>query len=92
MKTLIKNGLLIDGTGSEPVKDHIVVVEDQKITYAGAASAYSSDGSETVIDAQGGTIVPGFIDTHVHMMMEYASVAERLETPFSYSTTRQLNT
>lgn len=83
-KTIIKNGLLIDGMGKEAQQGQVVVVDGSRITYVGGESGYAASGEETVIDAGGNTIVPGFIDTHVHMMMEYASVAERLATPFSF--------
>ncbi|MBT2217690.1 amidohydrolase family protein [Virgibacillus dakarensis] len=84
MKQLIKNGLLIDGKDGEVKKDHVVVVDGEKITYAGPEKAYAATGEETIIDAQGGTILPGLIDSHVHMMMEYQPVAEKLATPFSF--------
>lgn len=35
------------------------------------------------VDAQGGTILPGFIDTHVHMMMQFSSIPEMIAAPFS---------
>ncbi|BAC12261.1 amidohydrolase family protein [Oceanobacillus iheyensis] len=81
---LIKNGLFIDGNGGEPQKDAVIVVKDNQIAYVGPETAYSSSGEEQVVDAEGGTILPGMIDTHVHMMMEFSPVAERLETPFSF--------
>lgn len=83
-QTIINNGLLIDGTGAEPTKGKIVVVSGNRIDYVGDEAGYTPTGNETKIDAQGGAIVPGFIDTHVHMMMEYSPVAERLATPFSF--------
>ncbi|WP_067725873.1 metal-dependent hydrolase family protein [Oceanobacillus damuensis] len=83
-RTLIKNGLLIDGNGGEPQKNAAVVLEDNRIVYAGEESGYTSTGEETILDAQGGTIIPGLIDTHVHMMMEFSSAADRLAKPFSF--------
>lgn len=83
-RTLIKNGIVIDGTGGEPQKDAIVVVENNRIAYVGSENGYTANGEEKVLDAQGGTVLPGMIDTHVHMMMEFSPVAERLETPFSF--------
>ncbi|MGP4072095.1 amidohydrolase family protein [Piscibacillus sp. B03] len=83
-RTLIKNGLLIDGNGGEPHSGQVVVVEGKKIKYVGPESSYTSAGDENVVDAQGGTILPGLIDTHVHMMLEYSPLAERLTKPFSY--------
>ena len=93
-KTLIKNALLIDGNGGEAKKDHIVVVDGNKLEYVGEASGYTPLGDEHVVDAQGGTILPGLIDSHVHMMMEYVPVAKKLETPFSmmyYNAVKHLN-
>ncbi|WP_424236863.1 amidohydrolase family protein [Bhargavaea ginsengi] len=81
--TIIENGQIIDGTGSEP-RQGIVVVKDNKIDYIGDASGYTKTGDETVVDAGGNTVLPGFIDTHVHMMFEYAPLQQRLTTPFSY--------
>lgn len=83
-KLLIKNGLCIDGKSSEPKKNWIVVIDGEKIVYFGEEASYSLSGDETVIDANGGTILPGLIDTHVHMMLEFSPIAERLATPFSF--------
>ncbi|MFD1446230.1 metal-dependent hydrolase family protein [Oceanobacillus profundus] len=83
-KTIIKNGLLIDGNGGEIQQGAIVVVEGNCIQYVGPESMYTADGNEAVLDAQGGTIMPGLIDTHVHMMLEFSPVAKRLTTPFSF--------
>lgn len=83
-KTIVKNGLLIDGNGGEPKDGQIIVVEGERIVYIGDEASYTASGDETIIDAAGGTILPGFIDTHVHMMMEFSPVQERLATPFSF--------
>lgn len=83
-KTVIKNGQVIDGHGGEPIANGIVVIEDNTLQFVGKEEEYTVSGEEEIIDAQGGTILPGFIDTHVHMMMEYGPVQQRLETPFSF--------
>lgn len=94
-KTIIENGLLIDGNGGEAKENQIVVTSDERIDYVGEASGYTRTGDETVVDAKGGTILPGLIDSHVHMMMEYVPVAKKLETPFSmmyYQAAKHLKT
>ena len=83
-KTAIKNGRLIDGLGGQPVSDGLVVFEGNTLLYAGEAEGYTLTGDETIVDAGGGTILPGLIDAHVHVMMEFEGVQKRLETPFSY--------
>ncbi|WP_432360916.1 amidohydrolase family protein [Sporosarcina sp. UB5] len=84
VKTIIRNGALIDGNGEEPKQGQIVVVDKNRIEYVGAEDGYNAMGDEQVIDATGKTILPGFIDTHVHMMLEFSPIPERLATPFSF--------
>ena len=61
--TLIHNGRLIDGTGSPAIADGAVLIHNNQIQAAGAkADLTVPDAAVTMIDAQGGTILPGFID------------------------------
>ncbi|RIJ51028.1 amidohydrolase family protein [Clavibacter lycopersici] len=71
--TRLTGARLIDGTGRPPVDDAVVVVDDAGvIAYAGpAATAPPADGARTV-DLGGRTLLPGFIDTHVHLSMDSA--------------------
>ena len=65
--TRIFNGQLIDGTGTAPVRDAVVVVDGDRISYAGpaiGAPQLASDAQQ--IDAKGGTIMPGLIESHFH--------------------------
>jgi imidazolonepropionase-like amidohydrolase len=64
---VLKNGLLIDGTGSEPVKEAVVIVEGNKIKAVGKSSQIEIPENSTIIDVKGKTIMPGMIDCHVHM-------------------------
>ncbi len=59
---LIKNGTICDGTG-EPCYKADIGIEGDRITYIGTDPAKTA---EAVIDAEGKTITPGFIDTHTH--------------------------
>lgn len=63
-KFAFRGGLLIDGTGAEPVKNSLVLVEDDKIVYAGADKEVAADYE--VKDITGKTIMPGLIDSHLH--------------------------
>lgn len=62
MKTLIKNGTVIDGTGN-PRYTADILVDADKIAKIGSLT--QEDGME-VIDATGLVVAPGFIDTHSH--------------------------
>lgn len=83
----IHNGTLIDGNGGEPLRNANILIQDNRIVEIGTTlnrTTISSDiDSITRIDAQGGYILPGLIDTHVHMMFEIAPLEQRVSTPFS---------
>jgi imidazolonepropionase-like amidohydrolase len=69
MTTVIRADRLIDGTGAAPTDDAVLVVEDGKIAgvFPGKApDGLVPDGTET-LEFRGCTILPGLIDTHVHL-------------------------
>lgn len=61
----IKNARLIDGTGAQPVDNTIVLIEDSTIKAVGHEVRIPEDAE--VIDAAGKTVMPGLIDSHVHI-------------------------
>ena len=63
-KYAFQGGLLIDGTGAQAVENSLVLVDGDKITYAGGDQAVP-DGYE-VHTISGKTIMPGLIDAHLH--------------------------
>ncbi|WP_420125582.1 amidohydrolase family protein [Longimicrobium sp.] len=63
----VLRGRLIDGTGAAPVENGVVVIQAERITCAGAASSCRIPAGAEVIDAAGGTILPGLIDLHAHV-------------------------
>lgn len=84
--TLIYNGTLIDGNGGAPVAAAAVLLKDNTIRAAGRKSEIALPDAEiTMIDAGGGFILPGLIDTHVHLMFQEINMMKRLTTPFSYN-------
>jgi imidazolonepropionase-like amidohydrolase len=81
---LIYNGTLIDGTGRAPVPNAAVLLHGNRIKAVGLLRDLPEPAGEvTRIDAQGGWIMPGLIDTHVHLMVEGLNFQELLMTPFS---------
>jgi imidazolonepropionase-like amidohydrolase len=70
------NGTLIDGTGAEPVRDAALVIRAGRIVAVGSRAAIAIPADAKLIDVQGGTILPGFINAHVHN----AFSASNLET------------
>ncbi len=83
--TLIHNGTLIDGTGRAPVPNGAVLLEDNIIRAVGSAQAVQAPVDAVRIDAAGGTILPGFIDTHVHLLFEGINIPQMMATPFAFN-------
>ena len=82
--TLIRNATLIDGTGAPPLPEGAVLIHDDRLEAVGREADLELPGTEVrVIDAAGGTILPGFIDTHVHLMFDGIDLMRELTTPFS---------
>src|SRR6202043_681492 len=67
-KLVIRNiGLLLSGAMEKPILDaDTIVAENGKITGIGRAKDIDAEGATTVIDANGTTVTPGLIDSHVH--------------------------
>ena len=74
---LIKNGTIINGTGSPSFYGDIGI-KDGKIARIGKGL----EGAKTVIDATGLTVTPGFIDSHSHSdssLLEFPQLLEKIE-------------
>lgn len=81
---LVRNGTLIDGTGAPPLADAAILIQGNRIVAVGPAQQMILPDAELqVIDAWGGTILPGLIDTHVHLMLEGINIARDMMMPFS---------
>jgi imidazolonepropionase-like amidohydrolase len=68
VKTVLKGKLLIDGTGSKPLADPVILVEGDKIVAVGPASEVSAGPDDLVIDLSDKTILPGLMDAHIHLV------------------------
>jgi imidazolonepropionase-like amidohydrolase len=64
----LKAARLFDGTSNSVVSNGVVIVQGDKITAAGANVAIPTNA--TVIDLGDATLLPGFIDAHVHLTDE----------------------
>lgn len=68
--TLIKNGMIVDGTGGDAYPGHVFVSDDR---IEAVSKSDSEDGNrlaereaDHIIDAGGKAVTPGFIDCHSH--------------------------
>jgi len=59
----VRGGIVVDGTGAPAVRAD-VVIDGERIAAVGSGA--DSTGADTVIDATGMLVAPGFVDLHTH--------------------------
>ena len=67
---IIRGGDLIDGTGKKPKKNSVILVEGTRIKAVGSEGEIKipKKAEEFEIDATGKTVMPGLIDSHLHLI------------------------
>ncbi len=74
---IIKNGTVIDGSGTEPYVSSIGIKDGVIVKIAHNADALGE--ARTVINADGLTVTPGFIDSHSHSDNAVISHPDQIE-------------
>lgn len=77
---IIKNINLIDGTGKNIQRCVDIKIENHVISEIGTHL-----NGDNIIEGNGQYLLPGMIDSHVHVMLEMEPLERRLATPFSYN-------
>lgn len=73
---------LIDGTGEKPIENAEILIEGDRISYAGPFRPAYKDTSVIEVDMSGRTIMPGFIDSHTHLALSIETPREKLDGQF----------
>jgi imidazolonepropionase-like amidohydrolase len=66
----IVGATLIDGTGADPVRDAVVLLDGSRIAAVGPGIEVPADAHR--IDASGRYLLPGFVDTNIHLAPFYS--------------------
>ncbi len=61
---------LIDGTGRDPVEAAVLVVAEGRISAVGPRSSVRIPDAAEVVEGDDLTLLPGFIDAHVHLAVQ----------------------
>src|SRR5262245_6701670 len=75
---------LIDGNGGAPLEGAVVVVTGQRIAAVGPRGKVQPPKGAQIVDAAGKFLLPGFIDTNVHLSLYGVTTPERYETLVRY--------
>lgn len=68
VKALV-GGTLIDGFGSTPIRNSVVIVDGERIKAVGQVGTLPIPSGAEVISTEGMTVLPGLWDMHVHLMI-----------------------
>ena len=85
--TYIKGGLIIDGTGADPLRNGAIVVDKAgEITKVVSLDETPVPTEAEVVDWSDYTLLPGMIDSHTHLGLGYTKMkglVDQLRTPLS---------
>lgn len=65
----ISGATVIDATGADPIRNGVVLIEDDRIVAVGARGDVKIPGEARVIDARGQYVIPGLMDANLHLML-----------------------
>src|SRR5690349_9488999 len=65
---VLRAARIVDGTGAAPIANGVVVVTNNKIAAVGRSGAVAIPAGARTIDLGDATLLPGFIDTHTHII------------------------
>ena len=68
VKALV-GGTLIDGYGSTPLRNSVVIIEGERIKAVGQVGSLAIPPGAEVISTEGMSVLPGLWDMHVHLMI-----------------------
>src|SRR5687768_5449203 len=66
-RLVVHGGKLIDGTGRSAIDNSTIITHGNKSTAVGRSGELSVPAGAQVIDVNGKTVLPGFIDGHGHL-------------------------
>ncbi|WP_343486802.1 amidohydrolase family protein [Allomuricauda sp. d1] len=68
IKALV-GGTLIDGFGSDPIKNSVIIIEGEHIKEVGTVETLKIPQGAEIISTEGMSVLPGLWDMHVHTMI-----------------------
>lgn len=89
-RLVLANFTLVDGTGSPALENTAMIVEDGRIAWIGRSDDLELADSSDAVDLTGKFIMPGMIDTHVHLGLTADGITIDAENQTEGNLTEQL--
>ena len=97
-KTALVGGTLVDGLGSTPIYNSVILIDGNKITATGTQAELDVPSDYQVVSTEGKTVMPGIWEMHAHLMLaghsDYAhwdkTYPDRLEDEIMPASAEQL--
>ncbi len=70
MKLALYADRVVDGSGSDPIPNTVVLVNGPRIEHLGPACSTNVSQDYRAVRFPGGTLLPGLIDMHVHLCLD----------------------
>src|SRR6476620_3584754 len=67
--TALVGGTLVDGNGSHPLQNSVVIVDGDRVRAVGQVGSLPIPPGAEVISTEGMTVLPGLWDMHVHLQI-----------------------
>ncbi len=67
--TALVGGTLIDGFGSTPIRNSVILLRGERIEAVGTVDTLDVPEGAQVVSTEGMTVLPGLWDMHVHLMI-----------------------
>lgn len=91
-RLIVRGAMLIDGSGAPPSGPVDIVIENDRISdivHVGAMKAMSGNkgrphGADFEIDLKGAYVMPGIVDTHIHVVPNYVGGATTANAEYAY--------
>ena len=81
MKTIVKVGKIIDGTGAPPQEDMAIIIEENRILNVCPSDSVCEREDVRIFNYPNVTAMPGIIDCHDHLAHPGLGLGQRLNTP-----------
>ncbi|NPE09187.1 MAG: amidohydrolase family protein [Asgard group archaeon] len=78
-RLIVKNGNVFDSLTGKIKKNTTIVISGKQIVWVGDDGSFEKEKNDQVIKAEGKTILPGLVESHVHLASTCSAQSERVE-------------